>query len=94
MKVLPFNNIASQSKNIGFKMEIGDADDYKPSNSSRLSGINQTIGDMFHPINIGLEFHKNGKISEINLKYKNGQYAEGEIHEKYDEEGNNINYLA
>lgn len=94
MKVLPLNNFASPSKNIGFKMEIGDCDDYETSNDSRYGGIRQTIGDMFHPINIDLKFHENGKISDVNIKYKNGKFAEGEIHEKYDKEGNNVNYLA
>lgn len=94
MKVLPLNNIASPSKNIGFKMEIGDTDEYEANNNSRYSGISQTIGDMFHPINIDLKFHDNGKISDINIKYKNGKFAEGEIHEQYDKEGTNVNYIA
>lgn len=94
MKILPVNNLVSPSKSIGFKMELGDVDNFTSDIDSRYGGIKQTIGDMFHPIEIGLEFHDNGKISDINIKYKNGKYAEGEIHEKYDKEGNNVNYLA
>ena len=41
-----------------------------------------------------LEFHKNGKISDVEIKYRNGKHASGTIKESYDEDGNNINYNA
>lgn len=45
-----------------------------------------------HPIWVGIDFHENGKVSNIKIDYQNGDFASGIITESYDENGKNINY--
>lgn len=79
-----------------FKSEICDGgDDEKPSPNNLLMSISKNIGpDTYHPIRIKTAFHPNGHLSSIDIEYKNGKFATGQIHEKYDENGKNINYEA
>ena len=79
-------------RQLNLEKEIEEAK--KPSPDQRYVTLRRNIGDEFHPVKVNLEFYKSGKIKDVEIKYKNGKFAEGVIKESYDEEGNNINYEA
>ena len=91
MKIAPIQFNYS-NRNIKFGMEL-DGDDITETKNSRYCSYSKTLHDSkTHPIWVGIDFHENGKISGIKVKYKNGKYASGTITESYDENGKNINY--
>lgn len=83
------NNISTNNL-LNFKSKMHDESDP----NAILVGLKRDIGDKDHPVNVAIEFHQNGKISGIDVNYQNSHFAKGEIHERYDENGKNINYLA
>ena len=93
MKILPIKH-NHFNKNIKFSGECGHDEHARTINTRMISLSNFFQESDTHPIWMQLKFHDNGKISDIEIKYKNGKHASGTIKESYDENGKNLNYCA